>query len=87
MPSVPVSVNLIVKNCAEALDACLGSLRSFVRPGQDEVIIVDTGSTDAGATVAVARRHGARVIERPDLCQDVRPLVRAWLPEYEPLSA
>jgi tetratricopeptide (TPR) repeat protein len=39
---------MIVRNEAENLAACLNSIRSVV----DEIIIVDTGSTDATATIA-----------------------------------
>ena len=46
---------LIVRDEAEHLDACLASLDLLV----DEVVVVDTGSTDG--SVSVARRHGAIV--------------------------
>lgn len=83
MITVPVSVNLIVKNCAESLDACLRSLKTFILDPRDELIIVDTGSTDKGATVRVARQHGAKVIERPDLSRDMSAKVSQWLPGWE----
>jgi tetratricopeptide (TPR) repeat protein len=54
-----VSLCLIVKNEEHNLPACLGSAADLV----DEVVVVDTGSTDA--TRDVARRHGARVYDFP----------------------
>lgn len=46
---------LITRDVADHLDRCLTSIRDLV----DEIVVVDTGSVDD--TVAVARRHGARV--------------------------
>lgn len=83
--TVPVSVVLIVKDCAASLKNTLHSLRTtFLRPG-DEVVCVDTGSTDNGATLRTARDFGATVIERPDLCHDILPLATAWLPDAVPI--
>lgn len=48
---------MIVKNEQPFLDGCLKSLRGLV----DEIVIVDTGSTDA--SVDIARAHGARIIK------------------------
>lgn len=50
MKSIRISCAMIVKNEAETLERCLESIRSSV----DEIIIVDTGSTDN--TVAIAER-------------------------------
>lgn len=50
-----VSVCMIVKDEEELLPACLDSVRDWV----DEIIIVDTGSTDR--TVEIAESYGARV--------------------------
>ncbi len=50
---------MIVKNEAATLPACLRS----ATPAVDELVIVDTGSTDA--TIEVAKAHGARVVEWP----------------------
>jgi tetratricopeptide (TPR) repeat protein len=52
---VTLSAALIVKDEAVRLDACLTSLRGLV----DEIVVVDTGSTDG--SVAVAEQHGAVV--------------------------
>lgn len=62
----PISVNLIVKNCAHDLATCLDTVRRFML-ADDELVILDTGSTDGGKTVRIAKKFGARVIERPDL--------------------
>jgi tetratricopeptide (TPR) repeat protein len=50
---VTLSAALIVKDEAVRLDACLTSLRGLV----DEIVVVDTGSTDG--SVAVAEQHRA----------------------------
>jgi glycosyltransferase involved in cell wall biosynthesis len=51
----PVSAVVITLNEARAIDACLGALAWC-----DEIVVVDSGSTDA--TVEKARAHGARVV-------------------------
>jgi glycosyltransferase involved in cell wall biosynthesis/tetratricopeptide (TPR) repeat protein len=50
-----ISLCMIVRDEERVLAACLQSVRPFV----DEIIVVDTGSTDR--TVAIAQEHGARV--------------------------
>jgi tetratricopeptide (TPR) repeat protein len=52
-----ITAALIVRNEERFLDGCLGSLAGQV----DEIVVVDTGSTDA--SMAIARAHGAVVIE------------------------
>jgi glycosyltransferase involved in cell wall biosynthesis len=54
-----ISLCMIVKNEEELLPQCLDSLKSAV----DEIIIVDTGSTDR--TVEIADSYGARVYHYP----------------------
>ncbi len=51
------SACMIVKDEEKALPGCLESLRGVV----DEIVVYDTGSTDA--TVEIAKRAGAKVIE------------------------
>lgn len=80
-PTVPVSVCIIAKEAAESLTKTLTSLKKlFVRPG-DEILVLDTGSKDEGATVKVATQFGARVLIKADLCHDLRPYVAKWLPD------
>lgn len=52
-----LSLCMIVKNEARYLEQCLSSVKSIV----DEMIIVDTGSTDD--TLAIAKSFGAKVFE------------------------
>lgn len=54
-----ISLCMIVKNEEHCLDRCLKSARDFV----DEIIIVDTGSTDR--TVEIAESYGARIYHHP----------------------
>ncbi|WP_238653615.1 glycosyltransferase [Paenibacillus piscarius] len=53
-----LGVQLIVKNEAELLPRCLATLQ-----GADEIIVVDTGSTDQ--SIAIAAKYGATVVEEP----------------------
>ena len=53
-----LSLCMIAKDEAEFLDVCLASVEGLV----DEIIIVDTGSTDA--TPEVAKKWGARLIRQ-----------------------
>jgi len=54
-----ISLCMIVKDEAEDLPRCLESVRGVA----DEIIVVDTGSSDGSADIA--RRFGARVIRFP----------------------
>lgn len=56
-----VSLAMIVRNNEDTLHACLAS----AVPHVDEVVIVDTGSSDS--TPEIAKSFGAKVIEREDL--------------------
>jgi len=53
-----VSACLIVKNEEDLLDGCLTSIRDWV----DEIILVDTGSTDR--TVEIAENYGAKIFHQ-----------------------
>lgn len=57
IPRQPLSVVIITLNAASQLATCLESVRFA-----DDILIVDSGSTDG--TQALAERHGARVIQQ-----------------------
>ena len=57
MPGVPITATIITLNEAAHIEACIASV-AFA----DEVIVVDSGSTDG--TPELARAKGARVIAR-----------------------
>lgn len=54
-----ISAAMIVKNEEKLLPGCLESIKDLV----DELIIVDTGSTDR--TMDIARKYGAKIYEHP----------------------
>jgi len=54
-----ISACMIVKNEEKFLPGCLESIKGLV----DEIIIVDTGSTDR--TMEIAREYGAKIYEHP----------------------
>ena len=56
-PRAPLSAVLITRNAAPVLEACLESL-AFA----DEIVVVDSASTDQ--TVEIAQRRGARVVQK-----------------------
>ncbi len=57
--AVTISACMIVKDEEELLPGCLDSIRDWV----DEIVIVDTGSTDH--TIEIAESYGARVYHQP----------------------
>lgn len=59
MSGILISASMIVKNEEKFLEGCLESLRGAV----DEVVVVDTGSTDR--TKEIAHSYGARVFDFP----------------------
>ena len=54
---MPLSVAIITRNAASQLGGCLASV-AFA----EEVVVVDSGSTDG--TIELARRHGAHIIAK-----------------------
>ena len=54
-----ISLCMILKNEEKFLPGCLGSVKGLV----DEIIVVDTGSTDR--TMEIAREYGAKIYEHP----------------------
>lgn len=75
-----VSVIILAKNCRDNLADCLNSLTPFLRPDIDEVVVLDTGSTDD--TAGMAEAFGCNTIRRPDLCvAGMHDLVQKYLPE------
>lgn len=58
MSKIPLSVAIITLDAAGQLGACLDSV-AFA----DDLVVVDSGSSDD--TVAIAERHGARVLHTP----------------------
>jgi glycosyltransferase involved in cell wall biosynthesis len=56
-PRAPLSAVLITRNAAAVLEPCLASL-AFA----DEIVVVDSGSSDGTAEIAV--RHGVRVVQK-----------------------
>ena len=57
--TIKITACYIVKNEAKRLPRSIESLKNSV----DEIIVVDTGSTDN--TIAIAKKYGAKVIETP----------------------
>lgn len=53
-PKIPVSVLIVTRNEASRIERCIEALQGF-----DEIIVVDSGSTDG--TAGLARTAGARV--------------------------
>ena len=77
-----ISVVMIARNAEKILEPCIQSLRdNRLLRQDDELLIVDTGSTDT--TASVAKSLGARVLERPDLLVSLNGEIKNWIPEWE----
>lgn len=63
MQSLPVPEPLSVYILTWNVDKFLDTLLSRLKPVADEILIVDSGSTDQ--TIPIAKQHGCRVIYRP----------------------
>lgn len=57
----PLSIVLPTRNRPEMLARCLATVMAAVGP-DDEVVVVDSASTDAAAVAGVAAAHGARLV-------------------------
>jgi len=62
----PISVCIIAKNEEENIKPFFDSFKDILTHPDDEVVLVDTGSTDK--TVKIAKQYGWKVIDRSDLC-------------------
>jgi N-acetylglucosaminyl-diphospho-decaprenol L-rhamnosyltransferase len=62
-----ITVQIVNWNCADLIDACLGSLRSHSPSRALELLVLDNDSRpdEKERMRAVAERHGARLIESP----------------------
>ena len=65
-PLIPISVCVIAKNEAKALPGFHRSIQAILGHPKDELILVDTGSTDA--TMTEARKRGWKVFPFPEVC-------------------
>lgn len=64
MTATPFSVVVVLHDSAPDLERLLASMDAHLPdPGQAQVVCVDSGSGDAGAGAAVARAHGAEVVD------------------------
>lgn len=63
-PEAPISVYVPCRNGASTLQACLEALLSQTYPVA-EIIVVDDGSTDATASIAVAVGGSVRAVSHP----------------------
>ena len=65
MPSDASTIGIVIRtlNESELIGRCLDTLRRQRCPLELDIVVVDSGSTDA--TREIARSHGARIIELP----------------------
>lgn len=67
-----VSVVLPALNEESTVGAVVASVRPLLGSLVDELVVIDSGSTDR--TAAIARQAGARVLHRADVLADLEPL-------------
>jgi tetratricopeptide (TPR) repeat protein len=78
-----ISVTIVTKDDPEALEKCLDSVQDVLLRPEDELLVLDTGSTPenlAANKVAVAAAEGL-LVHQPNLTTDFTPFVRQWIPE------
>jgi len=79
---VPISICLIAKNERKNIPILHKSLEPILGHPDDEVILVDTGSTDN--TVEVAKRKGWKVFLHPELADmSLDAELRKYLPDFD----
>jgi glycosyltransferase involved in cell wall biosynthesis len=69
--AIRLSLTMIVKDEAATLGRCLSSVRDIL----DEIVVVDTGSTDCSKEIA--RQYGVRVFDLPWPVRVTRS-IRTW---------
>jgi len=83
MAAPKISINIITKDQPDALKACLESVYDHLFEEGDEVIIVDTGSTQENYVAIediTSGFMGLRILDRPDLAVDFVTQLDKWLP-------
>lgn len=84
----PISINVITKDCPEALEKCLTSVYEAIYEDGDELIVVDTGSsTENLATTrnVVDGFANSTLFSRPDLTVCMDEQAAAWIPQWDHL--
>jgi len=80
-PHVPISLCLIAKNEEANVVPFWNSVKDMLNSPGDEVVLVDTGSTDN--TVTEAEKCGWNVISRKDLCSTkIAHYGKEWKPDH-----
>lgn len=84
--TTPISVCVIMKNCTKQALNLLKSLKPILVHPEDEVVIVDTGSTDGTPKKVMARGTqlvpNLRILEHPELSStDLLDKLKEWKPE------
>jgi len=86
MPSI--SINVITKDCPEALEKCLTSVYEAIYEDGDELIVVDTGSSPENLATTHNVVDGfadSTLLLRPDLTSVMVVEMDEWLPQWNHL--
>jgi hypothetical protein len=78
MPAPAVTITIVLYNSADALGACLGSLRADVESGLAELLVVDNASPDASAAIVARELPGTVLIRSPSNLGFARGCNSAW---------